>query len=69
MGLLDFAFHPGQKWTAQEIKVLDKNFSSISNYTNFKYNFEAKGVEDDIKSIQGTHLVIFPFQIKFQIDL
>ena len=62
MGLLDFAFHPGQKWTAQEIKVLDKNFSSISNYTDFKYDFEAKVVEDDIKSIQGnpeSHEVIY----------
>ena len=39
MGLFDFALHTGNKWNDSEIRALDKNFNSISNYTSFKYDF------------------------------
>jgi hypothetical protein len=49
MGLFDFALHTGNKWNDSEIRALDKNFNSISNYTSFKYDFDYKHIENDIK--------------------
>ena len=37
MGLFDFIFHYGEKFTKDEIKILDRNFNSISAYTKKKY--------------------------------
>jgi len=53
MGILDFALHPGQKFTDQEINILDKNFCSINDHTNFKYEFDGKLIDKDIISIHG----------------
>ena len=35
MGLFDFALKPGQKFTKDELKILDQNFNSISVYTKY----------------------------------
>ena len=37
MGLFDFALNPGQRFTKEELRVLDQNFNSISAYTKNKY--------------------------------
>ena len=48
MGLFDFALHPGEKFTKDEIKILDQNFNSISAYTKKKYKFSSKEVKSDL---------------------
>ena len=54
MGLFDFALKPGQRFNKEEIRVLDKNFNSISAYTKRKFRFERKDIADDINgSVYG----------------
>jgi len=48
MGLFDFIFHAGEKFTKDEIKILDANFNSISAYTKKKYKFFRKRVSSDL---------------------
>ena len=48
MGLFDFAFHAGEKFTKDEIKILDMNFNSISAYTKKKYKFFMKDIKSDV---------------------
>ena len=52
MGLFDFALHPGQRFTKEELRVLDQNFNSISALTKRKYRFQSKDISSDIS---GTH--------------
>ena len=56
MGLFDFALHTGNKWNDSEIRALDKNFNSISNYTICKYDFNHKHIDDDIKLDHAGHV-------------
>lgn len=44
MGLFDFVFHAGEKFTKDEIKILDRNFNSISAHTKKKYKFFSKEI-------------------------
>ena len=48
MGLFDFVLHAGEKFTKDEIKILDQNFNSISAYTKKKYKFFSKEVQSDL---------------------
>lgn len=48
MGLFDFVFHTGEKFTKYEIKILDQNFNSISAYTKKKYKFFSKEVNSNL---------------------
>ena len=48
MGLFDFVFHIGAKFTRDEIKILDMNFNSISAYTKKNYRFFLKDVGNNI---------------------
>ena len=52
MGLFDFALRPGQRFTKEELRVLDQNFNSISAYTKKKYRFSHRSISDDIS---GSH--------------
>ena len=52
MGLFDFALNPGQRFTKEELRVLDQNFNSISAYTKNKYRFLHRRISDDIS---GSH--------------
>jgi len=52
MGLFDFALKPGQRFTKEELRVLDQNFNSISAYTKRKYRFSHRRVATDIN---GSH--------------
>jgi len=52
MGLFDFALRPGQRFNKEELRILDKNFNSISAYTKRKFRFERKDIADDIN---GSH--------------
>tara|TARA_B100000902_G_C27264247_1_gene892569 strand:- start:846 stop:1370 length:525 start_codon:yes stop_codon:yes gene_type:complete len=49
MGLFDFALKPGQKFTKDELKILDQNFNSISVYTKSKYQFYSRNIDNDIQ--------------------
>ena len=40
MGLFDFALRSGQRFTQEEIRILDQNFNSISAYTKRKFKFD-----------------------------
>ena len=55
MGLFDFALRPGQRFSKEELRVLDQNLNSISAYTKKKYRFSHRGISDDIS---GTHFRI-----------
>jgi hypothetical protein len=48
MGLFDFIFHYGEKFTKDEIKILDRNFNSISAYTKKKYKFFLRKISSDL---------------------
>ena len=48
MGLFDFVFHAGEKFTKDEIKILDRNFNSISAYTKKKYKFFLRDIKSDV---------------------
>jgi hypothetical protein len=52
MGLFDFALRPGQKFNKEELRILDKNFISISTYTKRKFRFERREISDNIN---GSH--------------
>ena len=52
MGLFDFALRPGQRFNKEELRVLDKNFNSVSAYTKRKFRFERKDIANDIN---GSH--------------
>ena len=52
MGLFDFALNPGQRFTKEELRVLDQNFNSISAYTKNKYRFSHRHIWDDLS---GSH--------------
>ena len=48
MGLFDFIFHTGEKFTKDEINILDLNFNSISAYTKKKYKFARKRLRSNL---------------------
>ncbi len=52
MGLFDFALRPGQRFSKEELRVLDQYLNSISAYTKNKYRFSHRGISDNIS---GTH--------------
>ena len=52
MGLFDFIFHAGEKFTKDEIKILDMNFNSISAYTKKKYKFRMKDISNNVRGDQ-----------------
>ena len=52
MGLFDFALKPGQRFTKEELRILDQNFNSIAAYTKKKYRFDHKRIADNIS---GSH--------------
>lgn len=62
MGLFDFALRPGQRFNKEEIRVLDKNFNSISAYTKRKFRFERKDIADDIN---GSHYYVDNHRITY----
>ena len=39
MGLFDFALRPGQRFSKEELRVLDQNLNSISAYTKKNIDF------------------------------
>ena len=39
MGIFDFALRPGQRFSKEELRVLDQNLNSISAYTKKKISF------------------------------
>ena len=49
MGFFDFALNPGQKFSKDELWMLDQNFNSISVYTKKKYKFYSRNVDNDIQ--------------------
>ena len=49
MGLFDFIFHTGEKFTKDEINILDLNFNSISAYTKKKYKFARKRLSSNLR--------------------
>ena len=66
MGLLDFALRPGQRFNKEELRILDKNFNSVSAYTNRKFRFERKDMADDIN---GSHYGVYKQRVTYiQID-
>ena len=48
MGLFDFALNPGQKFSKDELRILDQNFNSITAYTKGKYQFDSRIIDNDI---------------------
>jgi len=44
VGLFDFALRPGQRFSKEELRVLDQNLNSISAYTKKKYRFSHRGM-------------------------
>jgi hypothetical protein len=52
MGLFDFALRPGQRFSKEELRVLDQYLNSISAYSKKKYRFSHRGISDNIS---GTH--------------
>ena len=64
MGLFDFVFHIGAKFTRDEIKILDMNFNSISAYTKKNYRFFLKDVGDNILASEsgGYHRIDYRHQ-------
>ena len=49
MGLFDFALNSGQKFSKDELRILDQNFNSITAYTKGKYQFYSRNIDDDIQ--------------------
>lgn len=49
MGLFDSILKPGQKFSKEELNILNKNFNSISVYTKRKYQFYSVNEDDDIQ--------------------
>ena len=49
MGLFDAILKPGQKFSKDELWMLDQNFNSISVHTKRMYQFYSRDVSNDIQ--------------------
>ena len=49
MSLFDFVLNPGQKFSKDELRILDQNFNSITAYTKGKYQFDSRIIDNDIQ--------------------
>ena len=54
MGIFDSILLKGKKFTKEEIKILDKNFNSISAHTKKKFKFSSR----EIKGIYGSEFQV-----------
>tara|TARA_Y100000591_G_scaffold315046_1_gene322243 strand:+ start:297 stop:806 length:510 start_codon:yes stop_codon:yes gene_type:complete len=65
MGLFDAILKPGQKFSKDELWMLDQNFNSISVYTKRRYQFYSRDVANDIQgsmSYVSCHNVYYHYQ-------
>ena len=65
MGLFDAILKPGQKFSKEELNILDQNFRNISEQTRKKYQFHSRSVDSDVQGSMSNvscHKLFYTYQ-------